>query len=314
MKISQRIRSFFQYHWTSEIYSHGYALRMQGFYPSFLPIFLTSDHGVDLQFAIPEGVEDLQRKYKSKHLTWLPASLISKQKTIKSSRLISITHPWVPFLRKPEEVEAKNKVGTVFFPIHSVPSWDIQGLRDEDSILHLKSLPERLQPIVVCLHMHDWDSSRHKLFLENNFEVVTPGDTSSPQFMSAFIEVISKYKYAISESWGSQVAFVTRMGIPCQILPRKIEIRSEKNGRQILTSEYSKTLQYAESLFSELPMKITNAQIEFVNKYLGLEFKTSRIRYSSILWKEFIKVGPIWFMKSGFKQIYHRIFQRRLTI
>ena len=104
-------------YWTSEAYSFGEHYRNYGYYPSFLPLFVYSDHGVG-------GIQEV---FKHELENNAPAFFVFNEKKYKNYKKQSrkpcyITIPPLIWYRKHNKIEqSKNAKGTIAFPSHSTP-------------------------------------------------------------------------------------------------------------------------------------------------------------------------------------------------
>jgi hypothetical protein len=258
-----------------------------------------SDHGISLYSTIRQP-EFFSKKHAIWYLSW-NTNALDTYKEKRRPRVLFITNPWLQYIKKNKRnaIEAN---GTIFYPYHSVPGVKLMGHLDEESIRYLKSLDEEYQPISVSMHMHDLYGERAKLFESSGYEVVSSGDINDKYFQDNFINLASKFQYAISESFGSQVVYLTILGIPCQILQREIEEPDLMFGGLMTDDEtYKRNLQTAYQIFRDLPEKITKEQKDFVEGLLGVNAKFSRAKISLTVWSSLFLVGIPWFFHSGIK-------------
>jgi hypothetical protein len=87
--------------------------------------------------------------------------------------------------------------GTICFAAHSTP-----GIDDTSDIelyaRQLLALPDKFQPVTVCLHMHDINKGQYKIFQNAGLPVVTAGNTSDHKFIERFLNILKEYSYSTS--------------------------------------------------------------------------------------------------------------------
>jgi len=285
-------------HWTSEIYSFGKCLRLWGKYPDFLPLFVYSDHGVGLRSHL--FPHELANQAKV-HFTWHPV----KEKRNKDSagkKVIQIIHPWISYRRLRGITRSKKPKGTLAFFTHSTTATKWEGHDTEEYFEQLRGLPDRFQPVVLCLHMHDIKAGLHKELRCHGFPIVTAGNTLSTNFVDRFYDLVKDYAYATSQTWGSQVAYCVELGVPYFFLGERPELINiaDKNlptgvAPQYWDSYHEEYAKKAEALF-RLPVdSVTGEQREFVESLLGVDSRITRGQVSWILWREFFRNWKQWY-------------------
>lgn len=97
------------------------------------------------------------------------------------------------FLRK----KHPNPKGTIAFPCKSSTHVDV--LMDLDAYARmLQELPEKYQPVKVCLYYKDLEKGRDKPFLERGMRVVGNGTLHSQDFLYNFFKNVADCEYAVS--------------------------------------------------------------------------------------------------------------------
>ena len=293
----------FHFHWSSEIYGLGECFRSAAKYPRILPLFFTSDHGVNISGYLDPDIKT--RKIRTrKHLTWSEANLKTKVAKLK---IAGTQHPWLYYLERNKEKLNENRVGSIFYPLHRAPGFIFHGLDDSASIKYLRNLPDQYQPVHVSIHMHDLGSEREEQFLSAGFKVVTLGETNDIKFHEKFFSLISGYKYAFSESWGSHVPFLIKCGIPTQIIPSRISILEASENKKVHSSEFEMELKRVEEIFSKFPTQVTSDQIEYVNRVLGVKLRKHRLQLSVIAYGQMFRIGLLWIIKLLIRAIPQKI-------
>lgn len=284
-------------HWTSEIYSFGKCLRFWTKYPDVLPLFVYSDHGVGLhshQFS-----HELENQAKV-HFTWHPVKA-QRYKDFAGKKVLQIIHPWIPYRRLQGITRSERPQGTLVFFTHSTTAVKWEGHDTEEYFEQLRGLPDRFQPVVLCLHMHDIKAGLHKELRRHGFPLVTAGNTLSTDFVDHFYDLVKDYSYATSQTWGSQVAYCVELGIPYFFMGERPELLniSDKNLPEGVAPRYwdeyhEECAKKAEELF-KLPVDVvTDEQRAFVESILGLDSRQTRWQVSWILWREFFRNWRQW--------------------
>jgi hypothetical protein len=282
-------------------------------YPSFLPLFFHSDHGVNISSDIDPAILDLRKK--TYFFCW-NRQVIERYGDNKYIKFIKTEHPYrVMFDRVPHN---KKSQGSIFFPSHSSGGYVITGIDDTDSIRCLHSLPSEYFPVTVCLHASDFHTSRRNFFEENGFQVTWLGDINSKNFVSRLIDELANKRFVISEAWGSQVAFAVAMGKPTTISPRDIEIHSLENSIEIVGNSdpfYVSEKKRVEALFAELLPELSGEQKDYIQERLGYDFKRRRWKNSVLAYSLIFRVGLKWFLVNWlgqFLKILGRKFRKSI--
>ena len=284
------------YNWSSELYSFGKCFRHMARYPKFLPIFVTSDHGVGL------GVNLFSNELNSKskvHLTWNPVKE-SRYKNSSNPRVIRVPHPWIHYRRTFSRSRSLETKGTLVFFTHHVPGIIWEGHDTEEYFAQLRALPTKFQPVVLCLHMHDINAGHHKKLRQHGFPLVTVGNTSSTKFVDHFYDLIKDYAYACSPDWGSHAAYCVELGIPYFFLGNRPKlINMSHTDMQLgevvpLDNSHVEIQAQAEKLFSLPVAEVTPEQCAFVESMLGLDSRITSGKLSRILWCEFFSHWLHW--------------------
>lgn len=287
-KIEHEYGSFW-HNWTAEIYSFGKCFRYMANYPNILPLFVQSDHGVGLN----SGLYPHEVNGKNKiHFTWSPAKE-SRYSDCQDMRVIRIQHPWIFYRKALAKIRSTTPRGTIVFFTHHVPGVRWEGNDSEEYFSQLRGLPDKFQPVVLCLHMHDINAGHHKELRRHGFPIVTAGNTSSTKFVDRFYDLIKDYSYASSPDWGSQVAYCIEMGLPYFFLgerPKLINISHSEmplGGVMYQDEFHAKMEEQAVALF-RLPVDaVTPEQRTFAESMLGLDSMVTPKQVSRILWGEF---------------------------
>lgn len=194
--------------WTSEIYSHGKTLRALAGWPHWLPVPVSSDHGVHFD----RGLSEFERKIGARtHLTW--SAERAQSQTLDEVVVLPIVHPWVSYRKAHGLRPDDNRNGAIIFPRHSLPAEHFSPPRLGDllkEISHLDVGPRR----VLCLGMHDIHRGLHRHYRSLGLPIVTLGHSSAPNFVDRFYSLVSQFELSVSNDYGSYAFFAEEFGVP----------------------------------------------------------------------------------------------------
>lgn len=279
-------------YWTSELYGFGKYLREYGYYPSFLPLCVYSDHGVS--YYLDPTPHELNNDS--------PTQLYHSPETARRYRFISakpcyvMYSPFVFFRQTRKVTQSPKAKGTLAFPAHSTPAIHNKG-NFEEYIQQLKKLPQEYQPVSICLHMHDINQGLHHVFLKHDFPVFTAGNTSDYGFTERFYKILSQFKYTTSNFVGSYAFYAVEMGIPFFIYGSREkyinisdhDVPKDEHGIYDPYQLFPRYKQFYE-LFNTGPIRMNTAkQIEVVITTLGLKEGLSRSELSRVLYISLVK-------------------------
>ena len=281
-------------YWTAEIYGFGKYIRKYGYYPSFLPLCIDTDHGagrVDHPFNHELESDSPVMFYHSS----LSIENWKKYSTKPSHVLFS---PFVFYRRKNNIRKSSSAKGTIAFYSHSIESID-NLLDPEIYIKQLLNLPAVFQPVSVCLHHTDIKKGDYKIFLKHNIPVYTAGGLG-PLFVERFYNILRNFSFATSNMVGSYLYYAVEMGLPFSIYgtnPKFIN-RNNDNFKIGEWDPYQEFVNYRQvyNLFKGLNTKITVEQKIIVEDGLGISDGVSRYEMATILYWSFFK----WFFSPRF--------------
>jgi hypothetical protein len=284
-------------HWTSEIYSHGKCFRFWTKYPRIFPLFVYSDHGVGLHSHLFQHELDSQAKV---FLTWHPLKA-KRHNNIANKKVIQVIHPWISYRRLRGITRSKSPKGTLVFFTHGTPDVKWEGHDSEEYFGKLRELPDKFQPVVLCLHMHDIKDGLHIKLRRHGFPIVTVGNTSSTDFVDQFYDLVKDYSYATSQTWGSHAAYCVELGIPYYFLGERPELVNIADlnlpagvAPQYWDNYHEEYAKKAEELFRVPVDVVTDEQSAFVELVLGLGSRLTRWQVSWILWRELFRNWRQW--------------------
>lgn len=285
-------------YWTSELYSLGRCIRAFARYPRLLPLFVYSDHGAGLH----SNLYPHELTSSAKVMLTFHGLKAKRYRTLSDKRVIHVPHPWVHYRHAKGYARVQTAAGTLAFLMHRVPGRTGEDLSRNEYLELLRLLPEKFRPVVLCLHMHDVSAGEHRKLRQYGFPIVTAGNTSSVHFVDRFYEIATKFSYATSQQWGSQVAYCVELGVPYFFYggrPRlvNLEYPDRLPGEVPYQDEFhEKYARRAEALFQEPVDVVTQEQRHFVEGVLGLDSTVSRTRMAWILWREFFRNWRGWWL------------------
>ena len=279
--------------WESENSSFGMAFRKWAKYPVFLPLYFCSDHGVN--WGSRCWPNETGSKYRT-FFTWnKKKSEMMNKEYGKSS--YHVPHPWVFYRKKYFKDLPDERRGTLVFYAHTndktTPVYD-----DLDGYINkLKSLPDKYQPITICLSFHDVNKGVHKELRKYEIPLVTAGATNSIKFIDRFYSLLYQFKYSSSSNIGTHTFYIVEAGIPFFLYgPHpKFKMKGEKYveegepqlsdyGDEEDANEFAKLKQ----LLSVQEDEVTEEQSSLVSKFLGLDSEMTRFKATLILWRELL--------------------------
>lgn len=282
-------------YWTAEIYGFGKYIRRYGYYPSFLPLAIYNNHGIEFIDAKP---------YKHELASDAPVMFYQSQDFVNIWKKFSkkpcyvIYSPFI-FYRKKNNIQiSDNASGTISFYSHSTDAVD-NILDPELYIKQLLNLPKEFQPVSVCLHPTDVKKGIYKYFFKYNIPVYTAGG-GGRLFTERFYNILKNFSFATSNSVGSYLFYAVEMGIPFSIYgdrPKDFNINDENiELGEHDPYEESPGYRHIYDLFNGLNTKITAEQKITVENNLGIYDGVSRCKMAMILYSALFK----WFFSFRF--------------
>lgn len=192
--------------WSAELYSFGRLYRDHLKWPDILPLFWTSDHGVQFETSFEN-----HEKKGFLHVTWNEWRFIALSHS-ESKRIIQMKHPYIDWRkRKGLELEVESKGKLVWFFSHSLPNltvdFDLKIVKER-----IKYFKDNYKEVAVCLHMHDVNKGLHEFFINQGVVVVSAGNTSSVKFVERLYDILCKFEYVCSNKFGSELFYAHELG------------------------------------------------------------------------------------------------------
>ena len=136
----------------------------------------------------------------------------------------------------------------------------------------------------------------HEKYRKYGFPIITLGNTSSIYFVDEFYKAVTQFKYATSNTPGTQSYFCIEMGMPYFLFGESPTLLIHNTSSGIQKGIYKANdeieqeitdLEY--EIFRPMNDAVSIEQKIFVEYFLGLGSKISRFRMSYIIWLEFLK-------------------------
>src|SRR5690554_37898 len=206
-----------------EMYGFGKELRKYCFLPSKFPLRIKSQHGIVLwnQPSLHELNSELpfMLVFSKRHqLAW---------ERISKKPCFIVPHPFYLYRTRKKIQLRDDRSGSLFFLSHSTFSKETD-INFVQIIKQLKNLPEEFKPVTICLHFVDILKDKHLLFEKAGFECVTAGHMFNKDFVSNFYDILTNFKYAISNDIGSHTFYSIELGIPFSLLGESAQVTITK--------------------------------------------------------------------------------------
>lgn len=274
-------------YWVANLYGFGKWIRRYGYYPSFLPLCISSTHGAGDNYVSGPALCELNSD--------APVQFYNCSKQVERWKLYStkkcyVMHSPFVFARKCLKINLENnRYGSVFYAAHATSNvFDDNPV--ERYIQELEKVPSRYKPVKVCLHWNEFRLGHDELYRKAGFEVVTAGDPVDPRFTERFYAILLTAKYAFSNSFGSNALYAVEAGVPFGLygIEPNYWNESDENMEKGCYTSYLSTdyRQQAAVLFRGLPNEqVTFEQVAFARYYLGVDEGVSRLKMAWLLYK-----------------------------
>lgn len=273
----------------TECYSHGKWIRKYGYFPSNWPVRVHVMHGPSQWDQVMPHLLDSHADafgFFSERLLndWLlksrKAGLVLKSPFIVCRELNSISL-------------SDKRSGSLFFHAHST-FWTEKRSDYSRIFEEFEKLPEEFRPISICMHFVDIQKNNHLPYIENGYKVYTAGNWKNEFFIENFYEIVRNFKFAFSNSFGSQAFFCTELGIPFSIInvPPVVVTNSDPNiiVRTTTQKEDPEQLKKVKKAYSGIHTAITAEQLSITKAELGIEKGVSRIQLARYLYRTYFSM------------------------
>jgi len=261
----------FEVYPANDNYGHAYILKKYAGYPLEKSLNFTFPHGIYLRdnaIALSEKEASLPA-----HFNFPPFTDALWKKQAKNKRITPMAAPIHYALKmfKPE-VDFKDRKGTLFVPVHSTAMVDAK-FDDNSVIKQLMELPEKYQPITLCVHWADAQKGRHLQYQEAGFDVVCAGHFTDYQFLFRWLHLTSQFSLVASVGIGSSLFYSTLLGVPYLLLKNKVDyvLADGFSPFGSVSKDYTKAgarrVESIYRLFSEVLEQPTQEQIDLVNLF-----------------------------------------------
>lgn len=281
-------------YWTACAYGYKRWISRYGYYPSFLPLCVYSDHGPGDSNKIPYPHE-LQSDAPVQF--YHCKSAVERWKKQSNKECHVLPSPFV-FARKQLNISPiPERIGSVYFVSHGTGNVvDQNGCEIYHS--DIQKLPDRYKPIKICLHINEVRLGYEDVYRKLGYKVVTAGDPVEQDFTERFYRILATAKYTFSGVVGSYAFYSVEMGIPFCLYGTGAKYINESDPNIELgdyTSYlYSDYYKQAVKLFSKMPEEqVTPEQTAFARYYLGLDDGITRLYAAWILYKSLV----IWLLR-----------------
>lgn len=269
-----------------EQYSQGRIFREYARFPEELPLNIYADHGIPINFKV--ALHELENKAYAFFSYHEKKYQLVKEQCRQPS--FKVPHPLIWYRREHGIEQIENPQGTLFFAVHSTP--DVSVFYDIEQICaQLKLLPDEMQPVAVCLFMSDIHNGTFLKYLENGVPVYTAGNVWDIRFVDRFYDLLRRFKFTASNSYGTYLFYSVEMGIPFMYLKQDYYFYNYSD-RNLPAGKYrsnSKLFNVLE-LFSGIQPKITKQQKSLVEYYVNMENYISREEMHEVLKKALTEI------------------------
>lgn len=298
-------------HFLTEWYGIGKYIRKYGFYPDFLPLYVSAAHGIYSADTPPSCDTIWSSKY---HFILSPRFKMLYEKSFKE-KIVHVYYSTNVYYRKRNRIIIDEKAnGTLAFPFHNAEEFDYD-LDFESYIKELKDLPQEFQPVEICLHYRDILKGYHEIYQNNGFKVHTAGNAYDDSFIKRFYSLIRNFKYTTSNNFTSSLFYSVEMGIPHFIYGSRPVIFWENgntHGKSGVYEDYLHGELYINTMkkFSYPDIEITDEKMKFVETELGLYDGISRAKMAFILYLALFDHLIGKFKYENLKRNFERLFSR----
>lgn len=250
----------------TEQYSQGKIYREYANFPIWKSLYIYSEHGIEFDVVDKHEIEndaDAMFVYSDAKL--------KNYKKVSNKPVYKVIQPLVWYRREHKINQIKDAKGTIAFPSHATP--DVEARFDVEAyIKQLKSLPDEMQPVCVCLFMTDVLKGMYRIFMDNGIPVYTAGNVWDIGFVDRYYEILKHFKYATSNNIGTYTFYSVEMGIPFSLYGNSAKYYNNTDpnfakGFLTITDKEVRAI----NLFRGINYKITKEQRNFVNSCLGLD-------------------------------------------
>lgn len=294
----------------TEQYSQGKIYREYANFPSWKPLYIYSEHGVEFDVVGNHEIEN-----DAEAMFVFSDGKLENYKKVSNKPVYRVIQPLVWYRREHKINQVKNAKGTIAFPSHSTP--DTEARFDvETYIKQLKNLPDEMQPVCVCLFMTDVLNGMHKIFMDSNIPVYTAGNVWDVNFVDKYYDILKHFKYSTSNYIGTYAFYSVEMGIPFSLYGANCTFYNNTDPNiPVGIQKMSEREIFDSSVFEGINFKITKQQKDLVYSCLGLNDDNylSRKAMHHILIKAYNKRTNFFKRIGNIYKFYSKIVMQKLV-
>ena len=209
-----------EFYWPNANYGFSSVLKQYAGYPANRPIMAVIPHGVYLNDSRLFAGE---LEVPLRAVLSFPEYRDALWQSTSDKTVVPSAAPFLYALRIMREsgwTMPAERRGTIVAPQHSTAAVDTDTrwgkLADE-----LVALPDRFQPVTLCLHWQDLERKRDQEFTRRGIRVVCAGHLGDQEFLFRLIHLMSQHRYAASNNVGSHLFYALALGLPYFLLGRR---------------------------------------------------------------------------------------------
>ena len=255
----------------NHFYGNAACLKRYSMWPLSKPLKAVIQHGPYMEEGSFTGGGEIEAPLA---VFWPPTLERAKVYSIESggspSIPIGLPYLYIIELLKEKTTFIKRK-GTLVFPGHST-KFITKVFNHKDYIEKIMNLPSKFHPVSICVYWRDYELGYYKPYEESGFNLVSAGHMNDPDFMANLYILLRQHQYSCSNEAGSHIIYSLASETPFFML-HSSPIEWQVHEKRHLDSHYKDQSAFEEinQLFAECVDKITSTQLEFVNRYLGVE-------------------------------------------
>ena len=302
----RRLRSVPWYRWESEFYSLGTCIRRNTSYPSFLPLLINSDHGVDRQSVCwPNERIDTVPVY----LSWYEKK-VQKLRDIWGVNAIHVEHPWVTYGLGRAIASADENRGVALFLPHSNDQTKPQ-FNNKDVVGWIETLGR--DDVVLVVQMHDVNKGLHKRLRSLGIPQTTLGYGGDPHYVDRFYTLMHTVDTVASPNVGSHTMFAIECGRHFIKLPDVPYVATDSaplpTGLVDPKARFGDALEYEERREFEILLEAGRSRdprvVAYVNSALGVDASMSQEELRELLFQP-IRQSPVRAFNLYIREVWKR--------
>lgn len=196
-------------------------------------------------------------------------------------------------------IPENDRKGTIVFPFKSTPNTTVHFDHAAYATV-LKFLPEKFQPVHVCLYWADIDKGLPLIYRDAKIPIVTAGHRYDPLFFHRFYDLCRRFRYAASNDIGTNLFLSVNSGcrffyldgpeLRREVLPnRKVDDR--------VGNVFEQNRDESKRLFSSHVEEITPEQRNYVDTFLGVDcfLSPKHLRHLLLREQRLFENRPWWY-------------------